>query len=66
MTCLTSKHITERLLLSMTLHAIPSESSEEGGLYIFPPGKHKELGSENVEKTVLLPSLGHLSPTPEQ
>lgn len=64
MTCLTSKHITERLLLSMTLLlSLQSLLRKEDYTY-FLPGKHKELGSENVEKNspVIQPwtSLPHL------
>ena len=65
MTCLTSKHITGRLLLSMTLLlSFWCPLMKEDYTY-FLPGKHKELRSENVEKNSLviqpwtyLPHLG--------
>ena len=65
MTCLTSKHITGRLLLSMILLlSFWCPLMKEDYTY-FLPGKHKELRSENVEKNSLviqpwtyLPHLG--------
>lgn len=64
MTCLTSKHITERLLLFMTLLlSLQCPLMKEDYTY-FLPGKHKELRSENVEKNSLViqpwTSLPHL------
>lgn len=37
MTCLTYKHITGRLLISINIVTVPAVSSHEGGLYILAP-----------------------------
>lgn len=66
MTCLTSKHITERLLLSMTLLlSLQCPLMKEDYTY-FLPGKHKELRSENVEKNSSCYPALDISPTSGQ